>query len=159
MSLPDRCTAERDGVRCRLSGSHSDHLYKLAGKLVFEPNPEFRSPRPDDLKALAQRVAPETRSDPVPDYMGPQITDLVVERDSHRGRMLAAYASRPEGLTDEQAGDLAGIPTRSTPWKRSVELRKVGYIVPMGEMRVTKSATMARVCAITERGREQMRGW
>lgn len=73
---------------------------------------------------------------------------------SQRARLLAAYASVPEGvgLTDEQAADLADL-SGSCYWKRCGELRDGGHITWTGTV-APGSAGVPRIrCVITPAGR------
>ena len=77
-------------------------------------------------------------------------------RSSQRGLLLAQYAVHVEGLTDEEAGDLAEISSRC-PWKRCSELRGQGLIKPTGSERLSSAGSFQQVCAITKEGREMLR--
>ena len=65
-------------------------------------------------------------------------------------KLLVAYSNHPEGLTDEEAGEIAGI--RNGYWKRCSDLRNAQYIVATGQTRTGSSGLPGRVCKITDSG-------
>ena len=66
-----------------------------------------------------------------------------------RAELLAAYRSRPAGLTMDEAAAIAGIPTWGAS-KRISELRAAGLIVDSGEVRAGASGRMQTVYRIPE---------
>ncbi len=73
---------------------------------------------------------------------------IVYRVGSHKARLLAEYVRvAPAGLTDDEAGDLAGLPNGA--WKRCSDLRADGVIVPIGEKQGTHG-TPVRICAVKE---------
>ena len=74
-------------------------------------------------------------------------------RTSQRVRIGQEFYDHPAGLTDEEACDLAGVPWRSSPWKRTGELRDLGYLEDTGETRATTSGSAAKVWRMTAVGR------
>ena len=66
-----------------------------------------------------------------------------------RAELLAAYRSRPAGLTMDEAAAIAGIPTWGAS-KRISELRAAGLIVDSGETRPGASGRMQTVYRIPE---------
>ena len=78
--------------------------------------------------------------------------NATVRAGSQRHTLLQQYA-HSEGLTDEQAGRMAGLLRPGVCyWKRCSELRQAGYIKPTGETRVSLAGVVQQVCAITEAG-------
>jgi len=61
--------------------------------------------------------------------------------------LLDAYRDNPEGLTDEEAAQLAGLPPGA--WKRCSELRAKGLITWCGATRVASSGRRAQVCILS----------
>lgn len=62
---------------------------------------------------------------------------------THRETLLKVYADNPDGLTDEEACNLAGIPSA---WRRCSELRALGLIEDTGRSRPQSSGRHGRVC-------------
>lgn len=62
------------------------------------------------------------------------------------------------GLTDEEAGQqtlingVSMFDKRICYWKRCSELRKLGFIQPVGETRTSSAGQQQQVCEITEQG-------
>lgn len=73
---------------------------------------------------------------------------------TQRAKLLAAYASKPLGLTDEQAGVLTELDKlpRCCYWKRCSELRQAGMIEVTGETRASTAGRLQNVCVITLEG-------
>lgn len=71
---------------------------------------------------------------------------------SQKARLLKAYSSFPDGLTDDEAGKSAGL-EGSGYWKRCSELRSNGWISRTGEVRAGDSGMAQEVCRITDSGR------
>ena len=69
---------------------------------------------------------------------------------SQKRLLMAAYEEAyPEGLTDDEAADAAGIPPTSCYWKRCGELRQDGVIL-VGESRISRVTRELRiVCRIS----------
>jgi hypothetical protein len=72
---------------------------------------------------------------------------------SQKARLLAAYkASYPEGLTDDEAAEKAGLPLTSCYWKRCGELRQDNAIAHKGEQRTSQvTGEMRIVCYYAEK--------
>ncbi len=70
---------------------------------------------------------------------------IVAPAQTHREALLAIYSAHPNGLTDEEACTIAGIPGG---WKRCSELRSLGKIVDTGRSRPGSSGRHGIVCAI-----------
>jgi hypothetical protein len=72
---------------------------------------------------------------------------------THKDLLLRAYGRNPAGLTDEEAGDEAGMPYHAAAWKRCADLRNDGMIAPLdGVERPGRSGSAMRVCALTDLG-------
>lgn len=65
--------------------------------------------------------------------------------------VLARYWWAPDGLTDHEAGERAGLGADAR--QRCSDLRHAGLIEPTGEKRPSPRGRPARVCRITEAGR------
>lgn len=72
-----------------------------------------------------------------------------VRAGSYQARLLEAYRSHPEGLTDEEAGAAAGL-GHVGYWKRCSDLRRKGLIEVTGETRESRAGEMQRVCRARE---------
>jgi len=55
-----------------------------------------------------------------------------------------------DGLTDEEAAQLADLPATSCWWKRCGELRKAGAIVPAGRTRAGAAGRARIVCVAAQ---------
>ena len=77
---------------------------------------------------------------------------LVMPRawNTHKARLLAAYADAPNGLTDEEACQIAGLERGG--WKRCSDLRTLGWIRPTLQTRTATSGLEQQVCEITQTG-------
>lgn len=85
-------------------------------------------------------------------------TNLAAFRaNTHKHRLLAAYAAAPPdgiGITDPEAAAAAELPARACWWKRSSELRQLGYIAVTGHVREDPDSGADRECCeITDSGR------
>ena len=72
-------------------------------------------------------------------------------------RLLKCYENKTEGLTDEEAADIAGL-SHVGYWKRCSDLRNLGYITTMlvdghEVTRPGKAGVRVIVCFITNKGR------
>jgi hypothetical protein len=103
--------------------------------------------------------------------------DAFVKKASQRDVILLTYEiewrnydatfgvwSRTDGgLTDEECGmktpwnGSTMYVERVCYWKRCSELRKLGFIEPLGWTRESFAGQQQQVCAITEKGREHIR--
>jgi hypothetical protein len=63
-------------------------------------------------------------------------------------QLHAVYASNPNGLTDEEACNAAGLPARSH--KRCSDLRNRGVITPTEMTRVALSGRLQQVCRLVD---------
>lgn len=82
-------------------------------------------------------------ADPVTSHAG---ADAIKGRRQTRAEtLLATYRQFPGGLTDEQAGELSGVPGA---WKRCSDLRRAGLIVPTGATRPTHGGGIGMVCRV-----------
>ena len=80
---------------------------------------------------------------------------------THRAVLLEQYFYATLGLTDEEAGAraaLAGYDLKGY-WKRCSDLRTLGLIEDLGIRRRLLSGSQGIVCAITQQGRDIVRGW
>lgn len=64
---------------------------------------------------------------------------------SQKAKLLAAFKAAPDGLTDEEAAEVAGL-LRSCFWKRCGELREDGVITPTGAYRMGEAGVQRMVC-------------
>jgi hypothetical protein len=80
--------------------------------------------------------------------------ELRVRAGSQRWALLMQYLTYGP-LTNEQAGDLAGLSEKKgcCYWKRCSELLDAGYIEDTGEERRSQAGEMQRVCRVTAKGR------
>ena len=101
----------------------------------FKDLPLFRNSDPSTSRKAAEQVAPR--------------------RGTQMARLLAQYSMAPIGLTDDQAGQRAGLVNGY--WKRCADLRRLGYIIDTGTTRETNSGSMGMVCAITVKGQEALK--
>jgi hypothetical protein len=96
------------------------------------------------------------RSDPATSQIN---RDAFVKKGSQRDCLLWTYYTNA-GLTDEEAGmstpwkDSNMFDHRVCYWKRCSELRKLGFINPTGETRLSSAGQPQQVCEITTAGRE-----
>lgn len=75
---------------------------------------------------------------------------------SARWALMIAHVANPNGLTDEEAAELAGLSLRSEYATRCSELRGHGYLEDTERTRVGDSGLPRMVRRITERGRSAM---
>lgn len=86
--------------------------------------------------------------------------DAFLKKASQRDLILATYFRVGSGLTDEECGlstqwkDSNMFDHRVCYWKRCSELRKLGFITPTGETRISSAGQPQQVCEITRVGRE-----
>lgn len=82
---------------------------------------------------------------------------LVMPRtwNTHKARLLAAYAAAPDGLTDEEACQACGL--EKGGWKRCSDLRTLGWIAPTLHTRTASSGLEQQVCHITPAGLDMHR--
>lgn len=100
----------------------------------FKDLPLFRSSDPSTSRKAAEQVA--------------------VRAGTQMARLLAQYAMASIGLTDDQAGQRAGL--TNGYWKRCADLRRLGYITDTGTTRPTLSGSQGMVCVITVLGQEAL---
>ncbi len=86
-------------------------------------------------------------SDPITSHMAAY--DVQERALTQKDRLLAAFAAHPEGLTDEEAATIAGLPIRSCWWKRCSELREAGLIEHTEQMRLGSAGCNQLVSRIT----------
>lgn len=70
---------------------------------------------------------------------------------THKAKLLEVFAAYPNGLTDEEAAEKAGL-LRAGYWKRCGELREDGFISPNGQTRVGEAGVSRMVSVITDAG-------
>jgi hypothetical protein len=80
---------------------------------------------------------------------------------THRAVLLEQYFYATLGLTDEEAGARAALAGHDIKgyWKRCSDLRTLGLIEDLGIRRRLLSGSQGIVCAITQQGRDIVRGW
>lgn len=99
-----------------------------------------------DAPALAHRDDPETSAEAA--------ASVAPVLRGHRLRVLQAYAgpfARTRGLTDDEAGEVAGL-ERHEARRRASELRDLRYVAATDERRVLASGRRGVVCRITPAG-------
>lgn len=105
-------------------------------------------------------------SDPVTSWLGAQ--DVEGRRVNQRTLLLGAYAGAfPEGLTNTEAGEVAGLATgRACYWKRCSELLEMGFIEEVKDgagavltRRMEDTGSVQRVCRITDAGWSELRNF
>jgi hypothetical protein len=84
-------------------------------------------------------------SDPSTSHRG--AIDVSYRSGSQKARLMDAYRAHPAGLTDEEAGIIAGL-ERAGYWKRCADLRSDGAIEPTGAERLGSAGSMAMVCRV-----------
>lgn len=120
---------------------HDDsHEYDIIG----DKPPRDRTAGLGPLFAFANESAIARDSDPITSHEGSD--HIAPKRGTLRATLLDVYRAYPDGLTDEEACERAGI---ENGWKRCSELRNLGLIAPMGT-RLSSAGVKVRVCAITE---------
>jgi len=88
--------------------------------------------------------------------------DAFVKKASQRDLILMTYG-RHDGLTDEECGmntpwkESTMYVERVCYWKRCSELRKLGFIEPVGWTRESYAGQQQQVCVITDKGRAHLR--
>lgn len=103
------------------------------------------------------RTIPARRTDPATSHAATEA--VTVRAGTQRHRLLAAFGlpAAVQGLTDEEAADLAdGVPYRSEYAKRCSELRAGGLIDPTGDTRPGVAGHERIVSRITDRGRAEL---
>jgi hypothetical protein len=102
---------------------------------TFDDLPLFRNSDPSTSRKAAEQVAPR--------------------RGTQMARLLACYAEASLGLTDDQAGQRAGL--LNGYWKRCADLRRLGYIVDTQTTRPSNQGCQAMVCVISASGIEALK--
>jgi hypothetical protein len=100
-------------------------------------------------------VFPHARnSDPQTSKDAGNSEEIKIRWGSQRHLILSVYNENPDGLIDEQVGEISGlIENRSCCyWKRCSELRQAGYIELTGEKSKSNCGYDQRVCKITQKG-------
>ena len=82
--------------------------------------------------------------------------DVAPRRLNQRDRLLVHYLTRPDGLTDDEAADRAGL-MHTCYWKRCGELRELGLVATRtvdGEVvtRLGHAGSQRIVCWVTPDG-------
>jgi len=132
-------------------------LIRAAGiaHVVF---PRIRDERAED-------VMPVRTTDPITSWLGDQ--DVQGRRVPQRMRLLGVYGGAfPEGLTNAQAGEVAGMAPHSCYWKRCSELLESGFIEEVVDgsgsvvnRRNEQTGSVQRVCRITDSGWTELRSF
>ena len=77
-------------------------------------------------------------------------------RNTQRQRLARAFfEAYPRSLNWDEAAAIAGIPTKSSPWRRITELKERGIIEKTG-ISITSSGAMATAYCITPAGNAVM---
>ena len=105
---------------------------------------------------LLAAVVPAARlSDPSTSNEG--IHDVLPKAGSQQRKLLLAYASRPMGLTNEEAAEIAGLHVVGCCyWKRCADLLAAGLIEDTLTTRVASTGSEQRVCAISAKGKRAL---
>ena len=87
--------------------------------------------------------------------------DVAQRAPSQMMRLLLTYITTAFGRTDDEAGAEAGL-LHTGYWKRCSDLRTNGWIAPvkiagMDFTRTSRYGSAARVCVITDEGRQELR--
>jgi hypothetical protein len=84
--------------------------------------------------------------------------DTLLKWGSQRHKILAVYKDNPQGLIDEEAGEISGLrDIRSCCyWKRCSELRQAGYLEDTGLTKKSKANKDQLISKITEKGLERL---
>lgn len=93
-----------------------------------------RRPPTDGLFAVLDRVTPKARTTD-PDTSHRAARQVRRKAGTAKMQLLAAHASRPDGLTDREAAELAGLDLRSEYATRCSELRRAGLLRDTDERR------------------------
>lgn len=133
------------------------------GFLDYETGVETPRPRRKKLVAptsepdLFAPVVPAARTtDPSTSNDG--IHDVLPRAGSQQYKLLLAYGSRPLGLTNEEAAEIAGLNVPGCCWwKRCSDLLQAGLIEDTFTERTASTGSAQRVCAITEKGKRVIR--
>lgn len=105
--------------------------------------PMFASASPVGSSGTAPAIVRDR--DPLASHRGAD--HIAPKRASQRDRLLAVYAEFPEGLTDEEAAEAAGIVTGA--WKRCSELRTLRLIEDTGRTRASRAGVACAVYRLT----------
>lgn len=103
----------------------------MAIRIKYRPEAHSRTTDPETSRMAADQLKP-----------GRMLT-----------RLYAVYAEHPEGLTAEEAAELAGYTAEDGAWKRVSDLSRQGLVYPTGEMRPGRSGRLQRVLSVDEEGR------
>ena len=120
----------------------------------YHPTPRARRPASvAPVPDLFAPVVPAARAaDPATSNEG--IHDVLPRAGSQQAKLLLAYANRPMGLTNWEAGEASGLSAspQCCYWKRCSELLAAGLTSETHQTRPTPSGSDQRVCAITAKG-------
>ena len=126
--------------------------------LLPKPTPCQRTVGTDGGQTdLLAPVVPAARATD-PSTSNDAIHDVLPRAGSQQMKLLLAYGSRPMGLTNEEAAEIAGLlDSRSCWWKRCADLLAAGLIEDTFTTRTASTGSACRVCAITEKGKRAIR--
>lgn len=107
---------------------------------------------PELMADLFAPVVPAARTTD-PETSNEGIHDVLPRAHSQQHKLLLAYASRPLGLTAEEAAEIAGlfVPGCSF-WKRCSELLRAGLLEDTRQTRTASTGSDQRVLALTPKG-------
>ena len=82
----------------------------------------------------------------------------IVNWGNQRHKLLSVYKDNPQGLIDEEAGNLSGLrDIRSCCyWKRCSELRQAGYLKDTGMTKKSEANKDQLISKITEQGLKRL---
>ena len=85
--------------------------------------------------------------------------ELRIRAGSQRWTLLRQYVEHGP-LTNEQAGELSGLSEKKSCcyWKRCSELLQHGYLADTGAQIESQVGEMQRVCRVTDKGLEVIKG-
>lgn len=112
-------------------GCRHERLFKLHEEPIGANHGQARRTDPPTSQEAAERIRPK----------------------SARWQLLAAHLADPDGLTDEEAADSAGLSLRSEYATRCSELMRAGYLRDTEATRTGASGMKRQVRVITEQGR------
>lgn len=106
---------------------------------------------------LLAPVVPAARATD-PSTSNDAIHDVLPRAGSQQHQLLLAYGSRPMGLTNEEAAEIAGLlDSRSCWWKRCADLLAAGLIEDTFTEKLASTGSSCRVCAITAKGKRALK--
>lgn len=170
---PECGAVDDEGRACERKGKHTLHRAPTEWSFVTwgEPDPVIRpskkKKRGHTNAEMVQVIHGVLRLDETPSVNLSRTDDpstsassaKSVRTGSQKSLLLVEYSGATDGLTDEEAAEMAGLIDRPGCcwWHRSSDLRDEGKIVDTGEIRISPRTGEERmVCIITEEGRQAL---